>query len=466
MTNMCKMCSTSFSESGSVEVNREILGKIQESVNFKVINFCLHFPNKSMIFFVQQIELSGDSDVFICSNCSVELKACASILGTLKSFSPDWNQFPSELWLIVFGYLDYEALNAVHLVSRKFHGLANKFDHPLNLAEVTSLTRFKESNRIYKTVHGISRGRLDKSVFDFDLIAGESVKTLRLADCYPSLQQFYEILKMLPNLEVLDLGYFLTVEPKDADFAEFTMPKLKRLSLRLVGEKYYKVIKMMRCPAITEILCDFTIDNLMMDSHLATLKKLTLWNFGVEDYPVDFPALLRFLEAGNFESLNFEFRTGRLSFARFFKSQPKLKEFHLSSGRINDEDLKVLFNHCPDLEVLVLDVGSFETTESLEEIHKLKKLKSLVIDEFVENPDCRILRGLMVEVNPNLTELRLSNLFVAHRGATLEFVTELSHFVPNLKTLKMAVCQEEALEAIPTIFKKLQNNLCRAETEP
>jgi hypothetical protein len=166
-----------------------------------------------------------------------------------------------------------------------------------------------------------------------------------------------------------------------------------------------------------------------------------LWNFGVEDYPVDFPALLRFLEAGNFESLNFEFRTGRLSFARFFKSQPMLKEFHLSSGRINDEDLKVLFNHCPELEVLVLDI-SLETTESLKEIHKLKKLKSLTINEFVENPDCRILRGLMVEVNPNLIELRLSNLFAAYRGVTMEFLTELRHFVPNLKTLDM-VCQKE-----------------------
>jgi hypothetical protein len=63
-----------------------------------------------------------------------------------------------------------------------------------------------------------------------------------------------------------------------------------------------------------------------------------------------------------------------------------------------------------------------------------------------------MLSGLKVEVNPNLVKLEVSNL----DGVTLEFLTELGRFIPNLKSLKiLKSVGEEVVEHIWAVFKEL-----------
>jgi hypothetical protein len=388
----------------------------------------------------------------ICTECSEELKVCASMLEKLNR--PDWNQFPPELWLKVFGYLDWDALNTVHLVSQKFHGLADKIGHCLRLDWISSPIRFKESNRIYKEIRGLEFQENSEVYFDFSIENFAGIKRFGLRNCRLSQSLFYMLLKMLPNLEHLYLDDLQSIDTDDsADFPDLVLPKLQDIHLCEIDEKFTGVINGMKCPAITRIKYFVReTENLMpfVDSNLTSVRKLTLFNRGESFF--DFTSRLQNFNAENLESLNVvNLRIDPPTLARIFNGRLKLKGLIL--GNMTDGALNSIFNSCPDLEVLVLIV-SFESPECLNGIQKLKKLKNLEVCGLGMNHDHQILRGLMVEVNPNLEEL-IPDLNL--HGITVEFLTELSSFIPNLKTLKIhESCPKEIKDVIPMLFKRIE----------
>jgi hypothetical protein len=375
------------------------------------------------------------------------------MLEKLNLLFPDWNEFPPKLWLKVFGYLNGADLNAVHLVSQKFHCLANKIGHCLRLDLISSSRRFKESNRTYKQIRG-SEFQEDSEVdFKIENFAGVKLLSLRKSKLSPSF--FYKLLEMLPNLEHLFLTDLQQIGTEDqANFPELVLPKLQDIDLCEIDEKFTRVINGMKCLGITGIKYFFheTGKDLMpfVDLHLASIRKLKLCNLG-ESF--DFTPRLQNFNAGNLVSLYmFGLGIDTPTLARIFTNRLKLKRLALFNIGMTDGTLNTIFNSCPDLEVLQL-AWSFESTECLNGIQKLKKLRILMVSGLDMNHDHQILRGLMVEVNPNVERLFLNlNL----NGITVEFLTELSSFIPNLKELEIhQSCPKEIKDVIPMLFKRI-----------
>jgi hypothetical protein len=394
------------------------------------------------------------------------MMTCASFLEALKDSksaedgnTPDWDRLPNEMWLEVFGYLNSAALNAVHLVSRKFHNLANSIVHSLDLGALFNnsdhVKRFIESKRIYKAI--VNRVGFEVVKFVFDIIAEElrvavkSVTVLKLKSCDVSPMTLHKLLKLLPNLEILELDEMDDYQLSRGEFGELKMPKLRRIFCQELDTytNFDKVFENMKCPAITELEYRHLTQNLMtfLETHSATLKKL----FIVSGAHLGSRNWIRLLEAGNFESIRlWNLMIDPHALATFLQGQTNLKHLELDNLYMTDEVLDVVFNNLPDLEVLMLPLKS--DLKPLLGIHKLRKLKSLWID-FRGNFNCEMFRGLLVEVNPNLVEFGVTNI----KGATKEFLSELADFIPNLKALKTQYHYNwKNIESLQTIFKKLE----------
>jgi hypothetical protein len=380
------------------------------------------------------------------------------MLGMLNRRVPDWDQFPPKFWQKVFGLLDPVSLNSVHLVSRKFHSLANDIGHPLNLSRLSEdqdiSKRFQESNRTYKEIHGYNYcGYLQNTIFDLIEkleVQGKFVRKLTINTKNLTEKQVYGILKLLPNLMNLDLEASPNrpITDEVSEFSELTMLKLQRLFVRDLAGNLSNIIISLKCPVITEIHHEVKTGYLMpfVASHLGTLKKLSLI---IVDYRGDFTARLQDLgTTRRFETLELKgLRIYPTALARFFRFQSKLKELKLREIELTNEVLSAVFNSCPNLEVLELG-GPVESNSSLRGIHKLRQLKHLVIEKYGRHADYRILRSLTLQVNPNLTDLKVEHLV----GITKDFLVELSNYNPNLKKLKFKESNSHEMKIIRTVF--------------
>jgi hypothetical protein len=120
-----------------------------------------------------------------------------------------------------------------------------------------------------------------------------------------------------------------------------------------------------------------------IESHSPTLKKWTMLKNPDFQVHLDITAHMPNLEAAKFEFLHLSgLQIDSPAMARFLRSQPKLKKLKLNYIELTDVVLNSIFNSCPDLVTLKLVLSAFESTESLDQIYKLRKLKSLSISKF------------------------------------------------------------------------------------
>ncbi len=215
--------------------------------------------------------------------------------GEIPDIIPDWNHLPNELWLKVLGYLDLKALNAIHLVSKKFDCLASKFGHVLKLTslpdDIEGLASFEESQRFFKAIRGFYF-QPEHSVFNQINgkleTAGKLVTSLSLDGSSVDPNQVYQLLRNLPNLEVLKLKYLRPPNNAGLELREspnLIMPKLKQILFwkgysNLQLDYFNILIENLVCPAIQELHYENPFWNSVdlmkfVQFHLASLKKLS-----------------------------------------------------------------------------------------------------------------------------------------------------------------------------------------------
>jgi hypothetical protein len=395
------------------------------------------------------------------------MMACASFLQALKDSKsvedgddsiPESDELPNEMWLKIFSYLNSTALNAVHLVSKKFHSLANSFEHSLDLAclcrDFDCLARFNESTRKYKAISGVGSDdrnlELEQAPFQQILEklktgAGESVRTLNLEYCELSPTLLYELLKQLPNLETLELKKLESLEWYEDDvFSELNMKKLVKIKIKEIEEPFCWVIEQIKSPKLLQLDCRIqpVTDNLLqfITSNLGSLKTLKFWCLGYRRDPTPW---IRQLEAGNFETLLLlAFQVDPPAYAQLLKRQVNLKKLKLYNVHLSEEVLNSIFNHCQELEMISFNCGSLSFAH-LNGIQKLRKLKYLSFGNFGQIS--QFPRGKM----DALIEIRFYKL----DGASEEFLSELCDCFPNLKVMKINRFNQEVFEQIRSIFK-------------
>ncbi len=388
---------------------------------------------------------------------------------------PDWNQLPVEIWLKVLDYLVPKDLNSVHLVSRKFHSMANKIATFLNLSHVLEdtdiLLSFIESNRVYFHVF-IDSDMLTLKQSHIALLepSTEIIQHLHFRYCDVSSTTLYNLLKMLPNLDTISLYRILDHKTKmrySTEFSKINLPKLKQLYVNEVGNECCSVIEVLECPALSilKIMNNDQSFALFIQSHVRSLESLNLdFSEGIPSHrESNYTALFANLADANLNYMDlYECRIDPPVFAQFLRGQRGLTNLKLKMS-VNDEVVSVICDFLQNLKVLDLDLSG-ASAESFNEIHRLRKLEELAIHN---NRSLPALQGLLLgNGNPNLKYLEVYKLHNAtpryyfdsdDDSDNVEFLNELNVAIPNLKKLKIRDYKKNIMKKFLKIFKGLEH---------
>jgi hypothetical protein len=395
-----------------------------------------------------------------------------------------FSELPEKIWDKVIKYLSPADINSMHLVSQRFHELANLYSTngklfiSLKLLESKKHVQIlKRSSRIFNAMQFGNKGFecLENSSHDSTLkfIAqkfGPQVKQFRIDFYGISKNVFLEALEHMPKLERLDIhGWFSREEVTEDNDYLVELPNLETIKI-FYDDCPSGILYYLETPNIKRVnFSYYAVEEVesFLERFEATIKHLSLESFDENQLDV-LPKLKNMrLEHLNMYVGNWELSSwGSLEregdrLLPFLKLQaPGLKFLCLQRVCVTDEYLQVAIDLMPNLETLILKESNYYKISErvINDLHKLTKLKKLVIDladnykrgEF-EEVKTNYLNGLRVSSNENLEELE--SFFP---DLTEEFVKELADNIPNLKKLRMKTRSHKVIEHVLRYFRNLQ----------
>ncbi len=359
------------------------------------------------------------------------------LISTFSQNPQTFSELPERIWNKVIKYLSPADINSMHLVSQRFHELANLYSTngkllvTLKLLESKSHVQIlKRSSRIFNAMQfGQRFERLKNSSHDSTLKFmaqkfGPQVKQFRIDFYGISKNMVLEMLEQMPKLEMLDIhGYFSYEEVKEKIGYLVELPNLETIKIfDNDSGNPSKILNFLETPNIKRVkFSHYGIEEVesYLERYKTNIKHLSLTSFEENQLDV-LPKLKNMrLEHLNMYVGNWEYGAWGLLDENYLLPFLKLQALGLKSlcfqrVCVTNEYLRTAIESMPNLETLILKDSDYWTiSESVtNDLHKLTKLKKLVIDladnykgsEF-KRVKTNYLKGLRVSSNENLEEL-------------------------------------------------------------
>jgi hypothetical protein len=374
---------------------------------------------------------------------------------------PAWSDLATEIWMKIFGYLKGTDLNNAHLMSKRFHPIANSMPHTFNMnsivSENTSLETFQNSSRIYRQiVFSYDNGWSLNDFFKFiEHVDGAKLKNFTLeksaGSSGPTKEKLLQTLREYPNLESLTLTGLNDRSNMDSNTIA-SLPKLTDLSLHWC--KFNDLTSNIRNCNIEKLSLKIKHDHNsffpFIESTKASLKELFLLS---GDHEWDYTELFNNLNDMRLEKLKLTgIKINTNVFVKFLQSQKE--SLRLLEFGDTDLDLEAFETICDLSNLERLDIWALNfPNDNFMSLCKLKKLKSLDFSiDSSDNWDVWNLIGYMFEINENLEELNAS-----FKGATEDSIVRLGRNLPNLKVLHFHEGLPETVGHILDSFQQLDH---------
>jgi hypothetical protein len=391
-----------------------------------------------------------------------------------------FSELPEKIWDKVIKYLSPADVNSMHLVSQRFHELANLYSTngklfiSLKLLESKShVQALKRSSRSFnamqfgKRFEWLKNNSHDSTLKFIAQKFGPQVKQLQLNFKFISKNVLLEALEHMPKLERLDIhGSFSHEEVTEKNDYLVELPNLETIKI-FDNDCPSGILYYLQTPNIKRVkFLHYGVEEVesYVLEHETSIKHLSLTSF--DENQLDLLPKLKNMRlehlnmyVGNWELSSWGHEEDRL--LPFLKLQaPGLKSLCLQRVCVSNEYLQTAIDLMPNLETLILKESDYwEISERVtNDLHKLTKLNKLVIDladnykrdEF-KRVKTNYLNGLRVSSNENLEELE--SFFP---DLPEEFVKELADNLPNLKKLRMKTRSHTVIEHVLRYFRNLE----------
>jgi hypothetical protein len=347
-------------------------------------------------------------------------------------------------------------VNSLHLVCRNLHQIANLHVNPVVRFIKDSpkdLESLVQSSRVFEELkfdEGCSYYFLSQEKFEileeYLGFTGNHVKILTIGPMKVDPQIFQKFLNFLPNLDCLELSGVKSAGLEEVPFKWDLKPsKIERIRMfgctgleGLLESLENCVIQEVTLhdwpPTKSELLQKF------LDAQKESLKKLV-----GKSCKFDFLANVKDLRL---EHLEYDDDDSFIGFLEFLKRQVDLKFLSLNLSEYSDEAFSTICE-LKNLETLVLK-GDSESSNGLNNLHKLGKLKKLCVGGFVSR---NILNHLKFGVFNDLEELD-----ACFYAASVESIREMKRITPNLKKLVIPlVSSSDTINALLETLESLES---------
>lgn len=368
--------------------------------------------------------------------------------------------FPNEIILKIFDFLDRDGLKEVVNVCKRFRGLV-----------------IGSRRLMRKLPMNLSKNWINKVEFAGDF--GDFVQILKMDFCtFDSLDEFKAIMNLFPNIETLKINYIYIKQPpielspqrsvteKIADLDEAYFPELKSVE---ISSKFWgyitqldsKILNHLNTENLEELLIKLPMQKFSPDFIDFLCRQRKLKTLEVFDEFIDsflFDDFTESLTYNNFISSLFELDLServtfqlkkfaihyrgdhRENFSKFLSSQNELEELEIRKYEDDFVRFKITFDLLRDFRVrklcIPLDLIPANTLHDVER-YVNPHVQELRLKGYNNDP---VLFNLLLKIFPNLKSIHLEYM--------LEFPCENLALMPHLESIHADHFKTDALANI------------------